>query len=74
MTFRPELLDELLKGYENPEDLLRQGGILKQLKIDLQSPTKTGFQFNFYLWHKTIDIPSISLYLSGDFGWRSKLL
>lgn len=31
MTFRPELLDELLKGYENPEDLLGDGGILKQL-------------------------------------------
>lgn len=31
MTFRPELLDELLKSYENPEDLLGEGGILKQL-------------------------------------------
>lgn len=31
MTFRPELLDELLKGYQNPEDLLGEGGILKQL-------------------------------------------
>jgi len=31
MTFRPEILDELLKGYENPKDLLGEGGILKQL-------------------------------------------
>lgn len=31
MTFRPELLDELLKNYTNPEDLLGEGGILKQL-------------------------------------------
>ena len=31
MTFRPELLDQLLKGYERPEDLLGDGGILKQL-------------------------------------------
>jgi putative transposase len=31
MTFQPELLDELLKGYQNPEDLLEEGGILKQL-------------------------------------------
>lgn len=31
MTLRPELLDELLKEYKNPEDLLGQGGILKQL-------------------------------------------
>lgn len=31
MTFQPELLDALLKGYQNPEDLLGEGGILKQL-------------------------------------------
>ncbi len=31
MTFPPELLDELLKNYKNPEDLLGEGGILKQL-------------------------------------------
>jgi transposase-like protein len=35
MTFRPELLDELLNGYENPEDLLGDGGILKQLTAAL---------------------------------------
>jgi putative transposase len=35
MTFRPELLDELLKGYNNPEDLLGAGGILKQLTAAL---------------------------------------
>jgi len=31
MTVRPELLDELLKNYNHPEDLLGDGGILKQL-------------------------------------------
>ena len=31
MTLRPEILDELLKDYQNPEDLLGEGGILKQL-------------------------------------------
>ena len=31
MTFRPELIDELLKGYKNPEDLMGEGGILKEL-------------------------------------------
>jgi transposase-like protein len=35
MTFRPEILDELLKGYENPEDLLGESGILKQLSAAL---------------------------------------
>lgn len=31
MTLRPELLDELLKEYKNPDDLLGHRGILKQL-------------------------------------------
>lgn len=31
MTFRPELIDELLKEYRNPEDLMGEGGIFKQL-------------------------------------------
>jgi putative transposase len=31
MTFRPELIDELLKGYRNPEDLMGASGIFKQL-------------------------------------------
>ena len=31
MTFRPELIDELLKDYKNPEDLMGEGGIFKQL-------------------------------------------
>jgi putative transposase len=35
MTFRPELLDELLQNYKNPEDLIGEGGILKQLTAAL---------------------------------------
>lgn len=31
MTIRPELLDELLKDYKTPQDLLGEGGIIKQL-------------------------------------------
>jgi putative transposase len=31
MVFRPELIDELLKDYRNPEDLMGEGGIFKQL-------------------------------------------
>lgn len=31
MIFRPELIDELLKDYRNPEDLMGEGGIFKQL-------------------------------------------
>ena len=31
MTLRPELIDELLRDYKNPEDLMGETGILKQL-------------------------------------------
>jgi putative transposase len=31
MTFRPELIDELLKDYRTPEDLMGNEGIFKQL-------------------------------------------
>jgi transposase-like protein len=31
MTFRPELIDESLKEYRQPEDLMGEGGIFKQL-------------------------------------------
>jgi transposase-like protein len=31
MTIRPELLDELLKDFSKPEDLVGENGILKQL-------------------------------------------
>jgi putative transposase len=30
MTFRPELIEELLKEYQKPEDLMGEGGIFKQ--------------------------------------------
>ncbi len=32
MDFRPELIGELLKDYQKPEDLMGEGGIFKQLK------------------------------------------
>ena len=28
---RPDLIDELLKDYEKPEDIIGEGGLLKQL-------------------------------------------
>lgn len=31
MNIPPEILDQLLKDYQGPEDLLGEGGILKQL-------------------------------------------
>ncbi|MEF2554555.1 IS256 family transposase, partial [Aurantimonas sp. A2-1-M11] len=35
MTISNELLDELLKGCERPDDLLGDAGLMKQLKIRL---------------------------------------
>jgi hypothetical protein len=31
MAFSRELLDEILKDYHGPEDMMGQGGIIKQL-------------------------------------------
>ena len=31
MTIRRELIDELLKEYETPQDILGEGGLLKEL-------------------------------------------
>lgn len=31
MEIKPEILDELIKGYRNPEDLIGENGLLKQL-------------------------------------------
>jgi putative transposase len=31
MAFRPELIDELLKDYRTPENLMGESGIFKQL-------------------------------------------
>jgi hypothetical protein len=35
MAFEQEVIEELLKGYEKPEDLLGDDGLFKQLKKDL---------------------------------------
>lgn len=35
MTIKKEILDELIKDYHNPEDLLGENGLLKQLTKQL---------------------------------------
>jgi putative transposase len=32
MTIRRELIDELLEDYETPQDILAEGGLLKELR------------------------------------------
>jgi putative transposase len=40
MPITPELLDELLKDYQKPEDLLGQDGLLQQLTRALEALTR----------------------------------
>ncbi len=42
MTISKELLDELLKGVERPEDLLGESGLMKELKIKLAHGADAG--------------------------------
>ena len=42
MAIRQELLEELLKDYKSPEDLLGQGGLLKELTKALVEKTLDG--------------------------------
>lgn len=47
MAINKEIIDELLSHYENPEDLLGEGGIYKELKkarwIQISSATPIDF-------------------------------
>jgi hypothetical protein len=36
MTFRPELVDELLKDYRSPEDLMGESGIVHMVRNSLR--------------------------------------
>ena len=38
MTIKPEVIDEILKGYKKPQDLLGDEGHFKQLKKALSEP------------------------------------
>jgi putative transposase len=42
MPFTPELLDELLKDYKKPDDLLGEDGLLQQLTKALVERALTG--------------------------------
>jgi hypothetical protein len=46
---RPELLDELLKDYKKPDDLLGQDGLLQQLTKALVERALDG-SFAWYTW------------------------
>jgi putative transposase len=56
MTFRPELIDELLKEYRNPEDLMGEGGIFKQLTKALIERCLTA-ELDTHLEQEHLDTP-----------------
>ena len=56
---RPELLDELLKDYQKPDDLLGQDGLLQQLTkalveraLDGELTHHLGYEKHDRLWRK----------------------
>ena len=55
MPFTPELLDELLKDYTKPDDLLGQDGVLQQLTKALVERALNG-ELTHHLGHDKHDI------------------
>ena len=53
MPIKPEHLDELLAGYEKPEDLLGEDGLFKQLKKALLERA-LGAELTHYVTRKAI--------------------
>jgi len=51
MTISKELLDELLKAVERPEDLLGEAGLMKELKIKLME-RMLGAELTAHLGHE----------------------
>ena len=57
MELKQELVDELLKGYEKPEDLIGESGLLKQLtKALIERALNSELTHHLgYLIHETPD-------------------
>ncbi len=49
MVIRPELLDELLSEYKNPEDLISKNGLLEELARTLVERALEGEMTHHYL-------------------------
>ena len=57
MPIKPEHLDELLAGYEKPEDLLGEDGLFKQLKKALLERA-LGAELTHHLGYEKGDPPA----------------
>ncbi len=53
MAIRDELLDELMKGYEKPEDLIGENGLLKDLTKRLLEKALQGEMTHHYYFKLT---------------------
>ena len=56
MPIKPEHLDELLAGYEKPEDLLGEDGLFKQLKKALLERA-LGAELTHHLGYEKATLP-----------------
>jgi len=55
MTIRRELIDELLKDYESPQDILRDGGLFKELtKAVIERCLETELEPSPNLWTRVL--------------------
>ncbi|MEW2911449.1 hypothetical protein [Leisingera sp. JC11] len=48
MSISKEILDELLKGVERPEDLLGDAGLMKELKIKLMERMQISVLYGYF--------------------------
>lgn len=61
IDIRPEILDELIKGYQNPEDLIGENGLLKQLTkalLERAMNAELTHQLGYQKGEKTTDKPT----------------
>ena len=54
LAIRDDLLDELMKGYEKPEDLLGENGLLKDLTKRLLKKTLQGEMTHYERVHRVV--------------------
>jgi putative transposase len=65
MSFKKEVLDELLKGYKNPEDMTGENGIFKQLKKALIERVLEAEMSNHLGYEKSQQLKSSGNYRNG---------
>ena len=63
MEIKPEILDELIKGYKNPEDLLGENGLLKQLTkalLERAMAAELTHELGYEKHNKAVEKPTVN--------------